>query len=515
MEKRKAYRNKFIKMITIFVVSGMMLLAPGLQILAAPEDKDTNQDFRFFKTDPVYAIAKRDKIPIYEEKDEGSELTGRLEVYGVLHILSEEEDDWYYVESGEVRGFILSKGLMTGKKAEKYVKQNKEECLETAVALMSPLENESFYYTRTTGYETIAEKVYASPTVDIEIMDRIPAKDENKSNEKSKAVGLLEEGALCFIIEDEEEEWVFIESGDVRGFVPFNTLIVEGIEEQVTEGGEESYLTAKEYIRPKENRACYYTYLSVKEAAADYEEEQEPENGNGGLSHIREAIISYAAQFIGNPYVWGGTILTQGADCSGFVQSIYGDFGYNIPRVAEDQAKFGTRIPVEQAQPGDLIFYERNNYIYHVVMCAGNGETIEAQSSATGIVNAGINWDVAAWAVRIISEEDENALADYSYQDEEVTYGKYLGKFKLTAYCACPKCCGVWSGGATASGLMPVEDRTVAMGGVDFGTKLIIGGQIYTVEDRGTPYGHVDIFMNNHQDAIMFGLQYTDVYLAE
>ena len=69
-------------------------------------------------------------------------------------------------------------------------------------------------------------------------------------------------------------------------------------------------------------------------------------------------MLEYAKQFLGNPYVWGGTSLTKGADCSGFVQSIYAEFGYSIPRVAEDQAECATKIPVEDALPGDLIFYQ-------------------------------------------------------------------------------------------------------------------------------------------------------------
>ena len=93
--------------------------------------------------------------------------------------------------------------------------------------------------------------------------------------------------------------------------------------------------------------------------------------------------------------------------------------------------------------------------------------------------------------------------------------GSYLGNFKLTAYCNCSKCCGKWAGGPTASGVMPSAGRTVAMGGVSFGTKLLINGNVYTVEDRGTPYGHVDIYFNSHSEANAFGLRYADVYLVE
>lgn len=90
--------------------------------------------------------------------------------------------------------------------------------------------------------------------------------------------------------------------------------------------------------------------------------------------------------------------------------------------------------------------------------------------------------------------------------------GTYLGRFKLTGYCSCAICTGQWSGGNTASGTTPTPGRTIAMGGVPFGTKLMINGQIYTVEDRGTAYGHVDIFCGSHSEALSFGVQYADVY---
>lgn len=101
---------------------------------------------------------------------------------------------------------------------------------------------------------------------------------------------------------------------------------------------------------------------------------------------------------------------------------------------------------------------------------------------------------------------------DSSDDTIDTSQGKYLGRFKLTAYCGCSICCGKWSGGGTASGTTPTPGRTIAMAGVPFGTKLSINGQIYTVEDRGTAYGHVDIFMGSHSQALSFGMKYADVY---
>lgn len=114
-----------------------------------------------------------------------------------------------------------------------------------------------------------------------------------------------------------------------------------------------------------------------------------------------------------------------------------------------------------------------------------------------------------------ISQGGSIMVPDGNDADEliDVSHAQYLGRFKLTAYCPCPICCGKWSGGGTASGVMPTPGRTVAMAGVPFGTKLLINGHLYTVEDRGTAYGHVDIFFASHGQALQFGMKHADVYL--
>lgn len=110
-----------------------------------------------------------------------------------------------------------------------------------------------------------------------------------------------------------------------------------------------------------------------------------------------------------------------------------------------------------------------------------------------------------------VREQEEAEPEEQEKHDHAASQGKFLGTFKLTAYCPCAICCGR-ANQPTASGSMPVAGHTVAMAGVPFGTKLLINGTVYTVEDLGTPYGHVDIFMNSHSQALAFGLQYADVY---
>ena len=110
------------------------------------------------------------------------------------------------------------------------------------------------------------------------------------------------------------------------------------------------------------------------------------------------------------------------------------------------------------------------------------------------------------------TEDSSDASEDQSSSESTNSgQGKYLGNFTLTAYCNCAQCCGT-AGNLTASGTVPTAGRTVAMAGVPFGTQLLINGNVYTVEDLGTPYGHVDIFFDNHSDALSFGLQSAEVY---
>ena len=104
-----------------------------------------------------------------------------------------------------------------------------------------------------------------------------------------------------------------------------------------------------------------------------------------GVSDVRVAMVNYAKQFLGNRYVWGGTSLTNGTDCSGFTMRIYEKYGYSLPRVSRDQARTGKKITSDQMKPGDLIFYGKGGTINHVAMYIGGGQVIHASGRRTGI----------------------------------------------------------------------------------------------------------------------------------
>ena len=116
----------------------------------------------------------------------------------------------------------------------------------------------------------------------------------------------------------------------------------------------------------------------------------------------RDAVVTYAKQFVGNPYVYGGTSLTKGADCSGFVMRVYEKFGISTSRVSKDQANNGTEIPVSQIKPGDLVFYSSGGEINHVAIYIGEGQIVHAANKQLGIRIGSLNHRTPVKAVRLI-----------------------------------------------------------------------------------------------------------------
>ena len=124
-----------------------------------------------------------------------------------------------------------------------------------------------------------------------------------------------------------------------------------------------------------------------------------------GISDLRVDLVEYAKQFLGNPYVWGGTSLTKGADCSGFVLSVYKNFGITLSHSSRAQAGEGTKISYSEIQPGDLVFYANSSgTINHVAIYIGGGKVISASNPTSGIRINKYNYRTPVRYVRILAE---------------------------------------------------------------------------------------------------------------
>lgn len=312
----------------------------------------------------------------------------------------------YNVASPTVSGYNPDKSVVTGT----ITADTSVTVTYTAVAQIVPAPTQS--YTVRTPQQAFAkivnpelagftkiEKVYAYADVSNFLNVR---EGKGKSNQ---IVGVLYNKNLCFIIDDSDPEWVYIESGTVRGFVQREYLVMgQDAREYVDSHGGESKMTlAKQLIAPANNKAFRYTMTTVREIPSTYN------YISATASADRQAMISYARQFLGNPYVWGGESLTEGTDCSGFTQQIYAAFGISLPRCSYEQAEAGTKIAVEDALPGDLVFYARDGVVYHVMMYIGNGQVIHASSSTTGIIESNLNYDKVCWACRFITDDSTSS----------------------------------------------------------------------------------------------------------
>ena len=184
-------------------------------------------------------------------------------------------------------------------------------------------------------------------------------------------------------------EWTKVQSGNVTGYV-YSEYITVGneaqkkAEELVQKKDTENAKEAFTYAESKEEEAARLQKEAEQKAeeekkaaeeAAKQQEEQQTQAAQTG-----QAIVDYACQFIGNPYVWGGTSLTNGADCSGFVQSVFAHFGISLPRTTWDMENVGTAVSYDQAVAGDIILYDG-----HVGIYMGNGQIVNAINSAKGI----------------------------------------------------------------------------------------------------------------------------------
>lgn len=248
-------------------------------------------------------------------------------------------------------------------------------------------------------------------------------------------VGKMLVGSLAEVVE-KDEEWTLIHSGNVDGYVNNAYLVYDDdagayaqqvcttivtVEADVLMVREEPNTDSAILDRAVQNQDLTYiedvggwVHVSLENGTVGYVS-AEYVNVHFGTkdaytldelsSTRRMQIVNYALQFVGNPYVWGGTSLTNGTDCSGFVMRVYQNFGYTLNRSSRAQYSNGVPVSIDSVQPGDLIFYAYSNgTIHHVALYIGNGQIVHACDSRTGIIVSNMYYDTPYGARRIITD---------------------------------------------------------------------------------------------------------------
>lgn len=390
------------------------------------------RDFRFSQVNKQYALAQGSRSNrIYERPDQKSTIVGEVPFYGLVYVLK-SIGGWSYVESGDVRGFIPSFDLQIGSDTTQMVELIEENGFETATPDVEIADNSAFTFTQTTTQDVIADKDSALVLTEGSILEY--------PKDNSRAVGEVKSGSLVYVLAKAQNEagWYYVESGDVRGFMKASDLFYgfgssvsdilfdmgEGDSSGSAVSGSDSSdsetdisgLLAEQLIDPKDNRSLYYSLKSTKMAADE----------------VGEEIAEYAASFAGKiPYIWGGTSLSYGADCSGFVQSVFASFGISVPRTAQEQGVSGEVVSsVDDAQPGDVVYWGSGP---HVGIYLGNGKVVEcAGHSYNTAANPGRGPEIQSigympvTSIRryIILQDDNDGIAQTGARTDATDYSQ-------------------------------------------------------------------------------------------
>ncbi len=311
-------------------------------------DNKQPDGFVFALTEPDMTgravVTASDSVNIRESGDVSSKRVGNISQGGILTVV-ERGSEWSLVTSGSVKGYIKNEFIAFDGDAATYASSN-------------------------------LKKVVMINTASLRVREY--------ANEKSEAITLVNQGN-CYGIVEVGAGWTKIQVDDsTSGYV------------------------RNDYIKLDYTGAIAQP---VNDAPANNSGSTSTESApsGGGITtapstNIGVDIANYALQFVGNPYVYGGTSLTNGADCSGFVMTIYKNYGYSIPRTADVQGTVGTEVSLSALAPGDLVFYDHGTgSIKHVAMYIGNGQVVHASSSTTGIIVSNTNYSTPCKAVRIIN----------------------------------------------------------------------------------------------------------------
>lgn len=276
-----------------------------------------------------------DYVNVRSMPSEEGEIIGKLYNNSVGTFIM-EENGWYQISSGTVTGYVKAEYCVTGEAAIELAKQ---------------------VCTRIATVDTETLKVRTEPSLEASVLTLVPYKDE-------------------LVVSEEVEGWVKVDTAEGLGWVSADYVILSREFVEAESKAEEEARLAKEAEERRKAREAA-AKASKKSGSATT---ATVDTGSG--SEMGQAVAEYALQFVGNPYVYGGTSLTKGADCSGFVMSVYANFGVSLPHSSASDRRQGYAVDgLANAQPGDLICYSG-----HVALYIGNGQIVHAANSEKGII---------------------------------------------------------------------------------------------------------------------------------
>lgn len=303
----------------------------------------------------LVASTASDFVYIRKEASQDSEILGKLYSNSVGEILAEaDENGWIKIKSGDVTGYVKKDYVAEGSKAQEIADNvSKKQATVTTT--------------------TLRVRAAADPESDV--------------------ISLIGKGEQLDIIK-EENGWYKVNTADGEGYISADFADVEQIYPEAvsieTERKEQEEKEAKEKSTSQKSSASGSTKSSGSTASSK-------SSGSTSGSSQGQAVVNYAMQFIGNPYVWGGSSLTNGTDCSGFTMSVYSHFGVSLPHYDGAQRSCGTAVSsLAEAQPGDLICYYG-----HVGIYIGNGQIVHASNPRTGITTGSATYRQIAAIRRI------------------------------------------------------------------------------------------------------------------
>ena len=295
-----------------------------------------------------------DYVNVRSEASEEGEIVGKLFNNSVGDVEA-SEDGWYLINSG----YVKSEYVVTGDDAEALAEQ-----VGTRVATVTT--------------ETL--RVRQEATTDSSILGLIPMGEE--------LTVLDEQEGFVKVSIEEGDGWVSTDFVDLRT----DYVYAESKEE------EEARLAKEKAEREAAQKAAAAAEAKKSKSSKKESSSESVVIGGGSGSAGGSSVASFASQFVGNPYVYGGTSLTNGTDCSGFTQSVLANFGISISRTAASQSGGGTAVDMSNLQPGDLLFYDNGSGIGHVSMYIGNGQVVHASNEQTGIIVSNVDYRTACAA---------------------------------------------------------------------------------------------------------------------